>query len=472
MGDLWQLGAVESAQAIRDRRIAPSELVDAVLTRVDDQNPHLNAIVHGHAERAREQAAAADQALSAGDPVGALHGVPITIKHNIDLAGDPNPNGIPAFAELMATENHPLVDRLQEAGAIVIGRTNTPEFSMRATTDNPLHGRTMNPWGDDISPGGSSGGAGAACAAGMGALHHGNDIGGSLRFPAFMNGVMTVKPSSFRVPVYNGSAAAERGPLAQEISVQGVIARHAADLRVATQLMIAPDPRDPNSPPVPWNGPDLQNRRVALTRDGAGYETHPGILALLDRAADQLRDAGYDVVEVETPPILDAAHGWFSALSTEMKEVFDAPLREYGSDTIVQIFDWYFERSELLDLGGYIRASGHRSALKRDWSRFLHDYPLVLTPFLLRPTYDWDYDTTGFDAVDDLFRSAIWSTGINYLGLPAGVVGTGMVDNRPAGIQIVGQRWREDLICDALEAIEQRNGILSTTLWHNETSGG
>lgn len=472
MGELWQMGAVEAADLIAKREIKPSELVDDVLDRVEQQNPHLNAIVLDHSERARAQARAADATVAAGEPLGPLHGVPVTIKHNIDLAGDPNPNGVPAYAGLMADENAPLVDRLTEAGAIVIGRTNTPEFSMRATTDNPLHGRTRNPWGDEISPGGSSGGAGAACAAGMGALHHGNDIGGSLRFPSHANGVMTVKPSSFRIPVYNGTASAERGPLSAEISVQGIIARHAADVRVATELMVQPDPRDPNSPPVPFHGPALDNNRVALTRESHGYPLHPELDALLDAAAAQLRDAGYDVVEVETPPIIDAARGWFSALTTEMHELFTDALREHGSETIVQIFDWYFDLSDLLDLNGYIRASGHRAALKREWSRFLHEYPLVLSPFLMRPFFDWNYDATGLDAVQDLFDSAIWSTGINYLGLPAGVIGTGMVEERPAAVQVIGQRWREDLICDALQAIEERNGILATDLWAREQPDG
>lgn len=464
MGQLWKLGAAASADKIHDREIAPSELMADVLARVEEQNPALNAIVLSHADRAVEHARAADEAVARGDDLGPLHGVPVTIKHNIDLAGDPNPNGVPAFADLMAIENHPLVDRLQEAGAIVIGRTNTPEFSMRATTDNPLHGRTHNPWGDPISPGGSSGGAGAACAAGMGALHHGNDIGGSLRFPSMANGVMTVKPSSFRIPVYNGSAAAERGPLAQEISVQGIIARHAADVRLATQIMAQPDPRDPNSPPVPWHGPEV-NRRVAVVKQSAGYPLDPEIDALIDRAADQLRDAGYDVVEADAPPIDEAATGWFTTLTTEMKHLFDGPLRELGSGTIQQIFDHYFEMSNLLDMRDHIVASGHRTALKRDWSRFLDTYPLVLTPFILRPFFDWDHDAQGLEAVRDLFDASIWSTGINYLGLPAGVIGTGFAGDRPAAVQIVGQRWREDLICDALEAIEVRNGILAPELW-------
>ena len=148
-----------------------------------------------------------------------------------------------------------------------------------------------------------------------------------------------------------------------------------------------------------------------------------------------------------------------------MEATLDPALREHGSDTINQIFDWYYELSEILDRDGYIQAFGDRTRLARQWSLFLHDYPLVLTPFLMRPNFDWDYDSRGFDQVKDLFDSAIYSTGINYLGLPAGVIGMDLVADRPAAVQLVGRRYREDLICDAMEAIEDRNGVLAHRLW-------
>ena len=466
MSDLWKLGAVESAEQVRTKAIKPSELVAAVLARAEATNEHLNAITLPLYEQATTEAAAADQAVASGDKLGPLHGVPVTIKENVDMAGLPNTNGVPAFADMMASEDAPLVRNLRNAGAIVIGRTNTPEFSMRGTTDNPLRGRTFNPWEDNASPGGSSGGAGSACAAGIGSLHHGNDIGGSLRFPAFCNGITTVKPTSLRVPVFNSSATAERGPLSQAMSVQGIIARHAADVRLATSVMIEPDPRDPFSPPIPWNGPDLGGLpTVAVTTESGGYDIHPEIVTLVQQAADQLRDAGYNVVEVDPPPIIDSARQWFRAGTTEMQATLDPALREHGSETINKIFDWYYEMSEILDRDKYIQAFADRTRLARDWSRFLDQHPLVLTPFLMRPTFDWNYDTRGFDQVKDLFDSAIYSTGVNYLGLPAGVIGTGMVGSRPAAVQIIGQRYREDLICDALEAIEERNGVLARQLW-------
>lgn len=469
--ELWMISAVEGADRVARREIKPSEWMASVVARIETTNPKLNAITMDLSDQAMAAATEADGRVAVPPAdLPPLFGVPVTIKENIDVAGQPTTNGLPAFEGLVATENAPLVDRLSEAGAIVVGRTNTPEFSMRATTVNPLRGRTFNPWGEDISPGGSSGGAGAAAAAGMGPIHHGNDIGGSLRFPSFANGVTSVKPTSCRIPVFNSTAAAERGPLAQAMSVQGAIARHTADVRAATRLMIGPDPRDPMSPPVPWNGPpvtaDGEPITVAVTSESGGYDLHPGIAALIDRAAAQLADAGYRVVEADPPPIIDAARGWFSAATTEMKTTFDKPLRTFGSDTIVQIFDWYFELSELLDLDGYITTIADRTALMRDWNRFLVDHPLIVTPFLMRPMFDWDYDATGLDAVADLFASAIYSTGVNYLGLPAGIIGMDLVDERPAAVQIVGRYFREDVICDALEAIETANGVLAHRLWN------
>ncbi|MEM9562349.1 MAG: amidase [Actinomycetota bacterium] len=464
--ELWRAGAVELAARIRNREIKPSEAVDAVLARVEDRNPGLNAITVDLSVQARAAAAAADDAVTAGGPLGPLHGVPVTIKENVDQAGLSNPNGVPAMADLIATDDAPLVRNLTAAGAIVIGRTNVPEFSMRGTTENPLRGRTHNPWGDPLSAGGSSGGAGSACAAGMGPIHHGNDIGGSLRFPAMTNGVTTVKPTSNRVPVFNGTASAERGPLAQVMSVQGIIARHAEDVRAATRVMIEPDPRDPLSPPVPFDGPAIEGPiTVAVTTESAGYDLHPGIAELVERAATQLGDAGYRVVRVDPPPVVEAAKGWFSTFSTEMKSALAPAIEEYGSPVINDIFGWYFDISELTDLDGYIAGFADRTRLMRQWNLFLDEHPLLLCPFMMRPTYDHDYDSRGLAEVKDFFDSSIYSTGINYLGLPAGVIGMDLVEDRPAAVQVIGRRFREDTICDALGAIEERNGVLAHRLW-------
>jgi amidase len=394
--------------------------------------------------------------------------VPFTIKENIDVAGQATPNGLPVLADLIAPEDSPVVGHLRRAGGILVGRTNTPEVSMRATTWNPLRGRTWNPWHPDASAGGSSGGAGSAAAAGMGPLHHGNDIGGSLRFPSFCNGVTSIKPTQGRVPAFNPSATAERPLLSSLMSSQGVIARSVADVRLGTEVMAQGDPRDPWWVPAPFTGAPLDGPiRVAVARETHGYPVHPGIAALVDRAAGLLADAGYEVIDEPPPPIVDAARLWFTAGATEMRLSLDPIVRAYGSEELQGVFDTYFAMGEVLDLPGYAMALATRTGLLRRWTTFLDRVPLVLTPFCLRPTYPHDVDTTPHGG-RDLLEAAIYSYGFNVLGLPAGVVPVDLVDGLPAGVQLVGRRYREDTVLDAMEAIEVRAGRLVERLWARE----
>ena len=465
---LWQLSACELIQGIRRRDFSCAEVMGSVLNRIQQRNPQVNAIVYHYADQALEQARQADRALSNGDAPGALHGIPVTIKENVDVAGTPTPNGVPAMESIIAPEDAPVVRNLRAAGAIVVGRTNTPELSMRATTDNPLHGRTYNPWDDNASAGGSSGGASAAAAVGFGPIHHGNDIGGSLRFPSFACGVSTVKPGLGRVPAFNPSATAERGLLAQLMSVQGAICREVRDVRLATQVMAQADARDPWWAPVPFDGWPEEPVKVAITTHSHGYPIHPEIVAGIERSALWLRDAGYVVDTVEPPSIMDPAQAWFDVAVYEIDATLGPDAAAHGSDTIQQVFDCYKRLGQLVDADGYRRAVAHRSHHVRQWSVFLSEYALVLTPFLMRPLYSWDYDAQGYDAIKDLFDAAIYSVGINYLGLPAGLAPIGLVEGLPAGIQIVGRRFREDLILDALQVLEDQVGVMSHDLWANE----
>jgi amidase len=464
--DYWRLSAVELAEGIRRRDFSCTDVVRSVLVRIGALNGELNAITVDCSSDALVDADRADAAIRRGEILGELHGVPVTIKENVDQQGKATPNGIPAFANLIAPADAPVVANLRRAGAIIVGRTNTPELSLRATTDNPLRGRTRNPWNPDASPGGSSGGAAAAAAAGFGPIHHGNDIGGSLRFPSFACGVTTVKPTPGRVPAFNPTALAERGMLAQLMSVQGAICREVRDVRLATRVMAQGDPRDPWWVPAPFDTWPLAERpRIALTRSSHGYPLHAGIDAAITRAAECLRDAGYAVEEVETPSILEPAKGWFNVALYEIKMTLDPLAREHGSRTLQAIFDWYYTLGDLVDADGYRNAIADRTRMTRAWSVFLDRYPLVLSPFLMRPTFPWNYDAESQDNVHDLFRAAIYSVGVNYLGLPAGVVPAGSAAGLPAGVQIIGRRFREDLILDAMEAIESRLGVMAKTLW-------
>ena len=234
-GPIWQWSAPAIAASIRNGDISAAESVEAHCARMEAVNPALNAVVIDLRDDARATAAQADADRAAGKPLGPLHGVPVTIKTNVDYRGQANTNGIAAFQDVIAPDDSPVVANLRKAGAIALGLTNTPEFSFRAFTDNPLHGLTKNPWSPLHNPGGSSGGGGAAVAAGIGAIAHGNDIGGSLRFPAWSNGLATIKPTLGRVPAYNPSAPAERPLLAQLMSVQGPMAREVASARLGLQ---------------------------------------------------------------------------------------------------------------------------------------------------------------------------------------------------------------------------------------------
>jgi len=458
------------AQGIREKKFSSEEVMYSVTERMALHNPRLNAVVDDYSDEAIAEAREADRILAAGEVVGELHGVPVTIKSNVDVEGKPTPNGLPAFADLIAPADSPVVSNLKKAGAIIIGRTNTPELSIRFTTDNPLHGRTLNPWHEDASPGGSSGGASSAAAAGFGPIHHGNDIGGSLRWPAFNCGLATVKPTIGSVPAWLPSAPAERGMLAQVMSVQGAICREVRDVRLATRLMAQADPRDPFWMPVPFEGwPEESGAiRVGVTSECYGHSIHPEITASIDRAAGYLSDAGFAVEQVTTPSVDDAANCWLRYLGNELKSFLMPVAREHGSKTVQKILEWYFEIGEVDDAEDYRIGIKERTAMTREWDVFLDKYPLVLSPYFLQQTPEWNCDTKSLEEMRTLFQSGIYSLGTNWLSLPAGVVPIGLVEELPAGVQIIGRRFREDLILDAMESIEARVGVLTQKLWERD----
>ena len=255
--ELWRWSAADLARAIASKEISSRQAVQSALERIERVNPALNAIVQVLAEEALAAADTADAAVRAGYRLGPLHGVPVTTKVNVDQRGCATTNGVVEFRNVIATEDSPVVANLRKAGAIIVGRTNTPAFSHRWFTDNDFHGATYNPWGKGLTPGGSSGGAASAVASGMGAIAHGNDFGGSIRYPAYACGIAGLRPTPGRIPAFNPSATADRPITAQLMSVQGPLARSVSDVRLALSAMAQPDMRDGNWMPVPLNGPEL-----------------------------------------------------------------------------------------------------------------------------------------------------------------------------------------------------------------------
>lgn len=302
--------------------------------------------------------------------------------------------------------------------------------------------------------------------AGMGSLAHGNDIAGSLRYPAAANGAVTVKPGFARVPAWNPSQKAERGLLAQLMSVQGLIGREIRDVRLGFAELLHGDPHDPWMVPMPLAGPHVDGPiKVAYTKDSFEYDLHPAVDKALDTARDALVDAGYDVVETDPPLLRECAETAIRALFGEVDAMMINDIRKYGSETINGAFDSYYELKQPYTRDEQLAAQAKRSFYVRKWQLFMQDYPLVLSPFLFKLTYDWDRDLQGAEGANEVLGSAIYSYSMNFLGLPAGNVPASFNDGLPIGIQIIGQRFREDMVLDACEAVEHRVGVMAQRLF-------
>src|SRR5713101_9928994 len=254
MSEIWQLSATELAQRIARRQLSSVEVVDAHLARIDAVNPALNAVVRVLADEARAGAVLADKRLAAGEMSGPLHGVPFTVKENIDMAGLPTTWGVPALAQAVVPADAPIVERMRAAGAIPIGRTNLPDMALRVHTNSSLHGLTRNPWHPDRTAGGSSGGEAVALASGMSPIGLGNDIGGSLRNPANACGIASIRPSAGRVPAVMYVPAEDRLLAVQLMNVQGPMARRVADVRLGLRILMGAHPW---SIDAPFDGPPL-----------------------------------------------------------------------------------------------------------------------------------------------------------------------------------------------------------------------
>lgn len=461
--DPWRWDGTRLAEAIARCEVSAREVVEACLARTRQMNPALNAVTVDLSAAAREAADLADAAVARGDALGPLHGVPVLIKENVDQAGCATTNGVPAFRDVMATDDSPVVANLRAAGAILAGRTNTPGFSFRLDTDNDLRGRTDNPWSARHTPGGSSGGASSAVAAGMAPIAHGNDIAGSVRYPAYCCGLAGLRPSFGRIPAFNPSATAERGLSAQILSVQGPLARSVRDIRLALGAMAARDARDPWWVPAPLAGPPpARPIRVAVVTDPdalAGEPLHPTVAASLRQAAQWLADAGYEVVDERTPGFTRAMELWFAMQVPEIRAFMWPAIDQYGDLGIKRAIRFMFEVFDAADSVPYMKALSERARVVREWQRFFERVPLVLAPTCTQPVYEVGFDVQDAARTAQVWRECVTLTAVPVLGVPGLAVPTGVVDGLPTGVTIVGPRFREDLCLAAGEAIEARSGM-------------
>ena len=459
--DLWQFDATDLARLIRLGQVSSREATQACLTRLHAVNPAINAVVRVLEEEAVAAAEAADAARARGAALGALHGVPVTVKVNTDQAGCPTDNGVVAFRDAIASEDSPVVANLKRAGAIIVGRTNTPAFSMRMFADNALHGRTLNPRDPAVSAGGSSGGAGAAVATGIGAIAHGNDIGGSVRIPALFNGVVGLRVSLGRVPSYNPSQPIPRPVGAQLMAVQGPLTRSVRDARLALAVMAQGDPCDTRWADVPLEGPELPRPvRVALFPRNPGGFTHPAQAEAVHQAGRYLADAGYAVDEAMPPGLEEIIETWHRIGSTDVLGALAPRVEELGDDDARTSMRLWLELYPPSDMQGVLAALAQRDLLLWRWLTFMQQYPLVVMPTLgdLAPPHNLDTTREGQARVMDSIRVSLISP---LLGVPAIAVPVGNHGRLRPGVQILASRFREDLCLNAGEVVEAAEGVVT-----------
>lgn len=458
--DLWRMGAGELAEAIRSKKASSREVVDSHLQRIAEVNPAVNALTVVLAEDALAAAAAADQATTHGAGLPPLHGVPFTVKANIDLLGTPTTAGLRALSDAYPSQDAPQVERLRRAGAIPIGRTNCPSLAVRWHTDSELWGATLNPWDRSRTPGASSGGEAAALATGMTPLGLGNDGLGSLRWPAQCCGITALKPTFGRVP--HATVEPAEVPIGVQLTdVEGPLARRVADLWIAFGIMAGPHWRDPWSVPAPLRGPGpAKPIHVALVMDPCGQGTATQVQDGLAKAAQALRDAGYVVEEVEPPSIDEAARTLLAMLNTaEVRAMWSAMGPRLPLDT-QRFFSAFYGVAGPSDPVLTIQSFMTRQRLLRAWGEFQESHPLIAGPV---------YTDVPFEAGTDLDEGRVAETikgmrltiAVNALGLPAVALPVGLGDGLPQTVQLIGQRFREDLCLDAAAAIEDRLGILT-----------
>jgi amidase len=451
MTALWAKTACEIAALVRAREVSALEVAEATLDRVGAVNPGCNAIVDRCDDEARATAKAVDSLLDQGGDPGPMAGVPVTIKVNTDQKGYATTNGLRLQRDLIAGEDSPVVANLRRAGAVIVGRTNTPAFSLRWFTRNSLHGHTSNPKYPSVTPGGSSGGAGAAVVAGMGPLAQGTDIAGSIRYPAYACGIHGLRPSLGRVPAFNTSSP-DRHIGAQLMAVSGPLARSIPDLRLSFEAMAQPDLRDPWYMPAPLRGPGVP-RRVALCLAPDGMQVDTAIQDALRAAAQKLANAGWQVEEAETPPLHEVMRLQLVMWLSEMRRGAGQAIRDEGDEDAATVYDYLQAITPEPDLNKVMDTLQSRSRLMREWRAFLEEFPVMLCPVSGELPFDDLRDVKSQKDFEAIIAAQALQIGLPFLGLPGLTVATGEAKRRPVGVQLVANQFREDLLLSAGEII-------------------
>ena len=447
--DLWRKGAGELAALIRNGEVSSVEVVQAHLDRIEAVNGPVNAVTVTLADEALAAARAAD---AADGPTGPLHGVPFTIKENIDIVGSATTNGVPALAGALPPLDAPVVARMKAAGAVPLARTNLPEMALRISTDNPLRGRTCNPWNAGVCAGGSSGGEGAALATGMTPIGLGNDIGGSLRNPAFCNGIASIKPTHGRVAQAGSLPPIDPMVAAQVMATDGPMARRVADVRLGLEVLNGRDPRDPRSVDVPLDGRALP-RRAALVTD---LEMPASFVDAVRTAGAALEADGWEVVEATPPDIEQVNVVWTAMMKLGLEQL--VPLL---AGIMTEPAAGLLHSLVALDLPDPSTAFVERHRLQREWSEFFGRHTVVVGPTWTDVQFEHDADVDPETGMATTLGRVTFITPGNLLGIPSVALPVGVAGGLPLGVQVYADLWRDDVALAAAQVIEDAVGVLT-----------
>ncbi len=460
--DLVELPSAELARCVATRQVSATEMVSAFLCRVGETNPALNAICTLTRESALAAAEECDRRLQGGAPARALEGVPFVAKDNLATRGVRTTYGAVPFADNVPAEDSICVERLKSAGAILLGKTNTPEFAHDVNTTNRLFGTTRNPWDPNVTAGGSSGGTGSAVAAGMAPLGLGTDLGGSIRVPASFCGLVGLRTVPGRVPVYPADFAWDT--LVEH--VHGPITRSVEDAALMLSVIAGVDDRAPNSlPNQDFDYPraasgevPIKGRRVAYSPDLGGVApVHPEVEELTRAAARQFEALGCHVDEAcpdlsDLRPIVAGARAF--GMIARFADYLESSRAQMTEQLVRQVSD-----SMQVDARTITKAERLRSAYYHRVRVFLQTYDYLLCPTVGAPPFRLDRPLPtdlGGRPVERFYDVFLFTYAFSVTGLPAISVPCGFTrDGLPVGLQIVGRRLREDAVLEAASAYLQ-----------------
>ena len=458
MKEIIAASATALAKAIREKRVSSEEVVNAYLKRIRAVNPKLNAVVQELSETACEQARAADRALARGNPLGPLHGVPMTIKDTLDTAGVITTGGTQGRAAFVPREDAVAVARMRSAGAILLGKTNVPELALAPETDNLVYGRTNNPYDLSRSPAGSSGGEASIIAAGGSPIGLGSDCGGSIRSPAHFCGIAGMKPTTGRV-----SRTGHFPPVAglmNRLWQIGPLARFVEDLILALRVIMGPDGRDPVSVPMPLGDPDavvLKNLRVAFYTDNGILSPTPETAEVVKNTVKALSDLVMSVEE-NCPQEIERTYDiWWGLASADRGAGVTAILKLAGTTEL----HLYMKRFLDVQLAAKPMVPSDFGSLISGWdtfcsamTRFFENYDVIICPVIAFPAQEH-----GFIMQKDKDLGFSYCFTYNLTGWPAAVVRGGTSpEGLPIGVQVVARPWREEVALVVAQHIETALG--------------